>query len=812
MNIKKRNIMISILLSMMLLWTSILTNASMFFVQAEEIIKIACVGDSLTDGYLSSGGNKSNTAYPARLAKMLGEGYEVGNYGKTSYTLMKGTDKSYWDSSEFQNSKSFLPDYVIIMLGTNDSKANYWNEEQYKADANELYQEYANLSSQPKVIFALSPQSYATTTNITHDSVAMLHEAQVELVQENGWDHIDMYEKTTNRQELFHSDMIHFTDIGYRYIAECMYEKITGQKLPEPLDPNRLINKDASSGISVVHTSTHYGTQVGANTLDYDHTTHWHSDWSGSDVLPQSITYNLNKLYCLTDFTFLPRQVGGYNGDILEMNIYIGESEDDLKQAGTYTFEAGTTGLEYRSEFKRITLDKVMNGQYVKVEVTKSAADTQADQNKWASLAEIRFYGQEVPEYIPPNKDALKAAIEEIKGILRDGTYTTHSVYNMHDSLNHAEDVYEYYFYQESIDAAVEDLYLKKSQLVDCSMVEEKLDEIYALLKQTDIYYYESLWALEDKRNEAIYFLNHDYPYTAEDVEAFVKSMQDAIDRLEKIVPLPAVVTNIKVVQNSYKEATLTWDAIEHASSYDVYRKSYKDSKFGFVKSVDKPTLKFKNLITGKPYQFYVIAKNKTGTSEKSDIVTISTQLEGVPTLAIEQLSKTKFTLSWNKIDGATRYIIYRKRNSDAWKKVLTLGINDFSYTTSELPKGEYSFIVKAGRYDSKDRVMTPSSNIVKATSTYPKPVITLTAQSNQIQVSWKAIEGVTHYRVYRATSEDGKYTLLKTTTLTSYTSKSLKSGKYYYYKIRGYKTYDNGKYKEKIFTAYSDVKSIKAK
>ena len=38
--------------------------------------------------------------------------------------------------------------------------------------------------------------------------------------------------------------------------------------------------------------------------------------------------------------------------------------------------------------------------------------------------------------------------------------------------------------------------------------------------------------------------------------------------------------------------------------------------------------------------------------------------------------------------------------------------------------------------------------------------------------------EGVIHYQVYRATSEEGKYTKLTTTKETSFTAKSLISGK----------------------------------
>ena len=146
-------------------------------------------------------------------------------------------------------------------------------------------------------------------------------------------------------------------------------------------------------------------------------------------------------------------------------------------------------------------------------------------------------------------------------------------------------------------------------------------------------------------------------------------------------------------------------------------------------------------------------------------------------------------------------------------KKVLTLGANDLEYTTAELPHGDYQFILKAGRYDSTDRIMTAASNTVKGNVEKESPAVTLKAGTKSFKVSWKAMEGVTHYQVYRATSKDGKYTKLITTKETSYTAKSLKTGKTYYFKVDGYKTYKSGDtISYKVYSDESSVKSAVAK
>lgn len=63
-------------------------------------------------------------------------------------------------------------------------------------------------------------------------------------------------------------------------------------------------------------------------------------------------------------------------------------------------------------------------------------------------------------------------------------------------------------------------------------------------------------------------------------------------------------------------------------------------------------------------------------------------------------------------------------------------------------------------------------------------------------------------YKIYRATSKNGKYTLKKTTTAKTYTDKSVKKGKKYYYKVRMYVKDSNGKVIKSTKLSQSNVSS----
>ncbi|MCC3869626.1 transglutaminase domain-containing protein [Terrisporobacter mayombei] len=80
-----------------------------------------------------------------------------------------------------------------------------------------------------------------------------------------------------------------------------------------------------------------------------------------------------------------------------------------------------------------------------------------------------------------------------------------------------------------------------------------------------------------------------------------------------------------------------------------------------------------------------------------------------------------------------------------------------------------------------------------------------LSSTTNSLKIRWDKEGGVTGYKIYRATSKDGKYTEVATVSNKSsntYADTGRLSGKTYYYKIRSYKTVD----KEKLYGDYSSV------
>ena len=78
----------------------------------------------------------------------------------------------------------------------------------------------------------------------------------------------------------------------------------------------------------------------------------------------------------------------------------------------------------------------------------------------------------------------------------------------------------------------------------------------------------------------------------------------------------------------------------------------------------------------------------------------------------------------------------------------------------------------------------------------------------NKIKVTWDKIDGLDGYIVYRATSKNGTYSKAFSTTKNSYINTNRTTGKYYYYKVRGYKKIGG----KTVYTKYSPVTATYAR
>jgi lysophospholipase L1-like esterase len=122
-------------------------------------VTIACVGDSITQGYLSTNG----ATYPNQLQKMLGSAYKVVNFGAGGRTMLKKGDNPYWRTGPLKQALASKPAIVVLMLGTNDAKFGNWkgaNIAQFPIDYKSMIDEFVALDTKPTVYLMVPPPLY----------------------------------------------------------------------------------------------------------------------------------------------------------------------------------------------------------------------------------------------------------------------------------------------------------------------------------------------------------------------------------------------------------------------------------------------------------------------------------------------------------------------------------------------------------------------------------------------------------------------------------------------------------------------------
>ena len=201
---------------------------SLMTARAAEPIKIACVGDSITQGV----GAKSGQSYPAQLQALLGDGYQVGNFGVSGRTLLKQGDFPYWKEKKYQAALAMEPAIVVIMLGTNDTKPQNWRfAAEFAGDYRELIAAFRALPSQPKIFLcqpmpAFPPGDWGISPELIAGD---LNRLVARLAAEEKCGLIDLHTPMLPHRE-FAPDTVHPTAPGAAVLARTVAAALSGKR------------------------------------------------------------------------------------------------------------------------------------------------------------------------------------------------------------------------------------------------------------------------------------------------------------------------------------------------------------------------------------------------------------------------------------------------------------------------------------------------------------------------------------------------------------------------------------------------------
>jgi sialate O-acetylesterase len=215
-----------------------------------KIIKVACIGNSVTYGYGLK--NPSTQSYPSQLQKMLGEKYEVKNFGHSGATLLRKGHNPYYKTKEFDEAIKFSSDIAIIHLGLNDTDPRNWNNysNDFKSDYAWLLDTLRKGNPGVKLYICLMTPIFNQHPRFrsgTKDWYWQIQNSIPEIAQANHTGLIDLHTPFYFHPNLF-PDALHPDKEGAIILAETVYSAITGNygglRMPNVFANNMVLQRN----------------------------------------------------------------------------------------------------------------------------------------------------------------------------------------------------------------------------------------------------------------------------------------------------------------------------------------------------------------------------------------------------------------------------------------------------------------------------------------------------------------------------------------------------------------------------------------
>ena len=208
--------------------------------ETRDKVKVACIGDSLTYGHVWQ-----NEAYPVYLQEYLGsDRFTIRNFGINGVSITgyggswDNPNQRYALKQEYQDSKDFQPDVIVMCLGTNDGTNWSSAEATFEPYYYDLVGGYRTALPNAQWVFMVSPPcGEPNAYNINNEAMREhVNPVQRKIAQMYGFEMIDLREEFENMEDGFTSmlrptwngqpDLVHFSKEGAQYVANRVKETI----------------------------------------------------------------------------------------------------------------------------------------------------------------------------------------------------------------------------------------------------------------------------------------------------------------------------------------------------------------------------------------------------------------------------------------------------------------------------------------------------------------------------------------------------------------------------------------------------------
>ncbi|MBQ9375856.1 MAG: fibronectin type III domain-containing protein [Ruminococcus sp.] len=269
-------------------------------------------------------------------------------------------------------------------------------------------------------------------------------------------------------------------------------------------------------------------------------------------------------------------------------------------------------------------------------------------------------------------------------------------------------------------------------------------------------------------------------------------------------------VTNVSVASANHQVINLSWDKQTYCDGYIVYMYNTATNKYDRLAKTTSNVASYRvtGLTANTAYRFAVRAYKTVSGKEvaSGNFVPLDTSTTPPPVTNLKEVSTTQdsVTLSWDKQQNVTGYIVYRYYSAlQKWVRFDKLKTNSNRYTFKNLQPGvNYKFAVRAYvTYDGTEYASGSYPTVLAYTRPEAVSGITSVSSTDEIKLSWTKQKDMIGYIVFQYTA--GKWTVIKRTTSNTFTVTGLSQANTYWFTVKSFRQINGKETTSEKFNVY---------
>lgn len=214
------------------------------------------------------------------------------------------------------------------------------------------------------------------------------------------------------------------------------------------------------------------------------------------------------------------------------------------------------------------------------------------------------------------------------------------------------------------------------------------------------------------------------------------------------------------ISQSGFDSVDISWKCVDDATGYKLYKSTSPNTGYEMIYDGTACNFHDTEVVCGNTYYYKIVAYNQKQDATSSRVVSVTIALQA-PDMSIYSADENTINLTWNVVEGADGYRVYRSPDGKNYTKIadLSYGKNTYSDDAGSLKYNtDYYYAIKYYKTVGSEQIESIMSSAQKTQRTLNK-VTDLSANTkiyNSVVLNWGSNANASGYKIYRSNATNG--------------------------------------------------------